>query len=144
MSARSRSSFAITTLAAFILIAGATTLAQDTGPPQQIVRKDVLTAVIDGRKDVARVEIKEIDFAPSQRTGVHRHPCPVVGYVAAGSIRFQVEGEAPRVLSAGEAFFEPAHTRIRQFDNASPREPAKFIAFYLLGADDRQLIEMLE
>jgi hypothetical protein len=55
----------IATLAASILIAGAATLAQDPGPPQQIVRKDVLTAVIDGRKDVARVEIKEIDLRPA-------------------------------------------------------------------------------
>jgi quercetin dioxygenase-like cupin family protein len=143
MSARSSFCLASVVLAASI-VAGGSTLAKDASPPQQIVRKDVLTAVIEGRKDVARVEIKEIDFAPSQRTGLHRHPCPVVGYVAAGAVRVQVEGQAPRVVTAGEAFFEPAHTTIRQFDNVSPREPAKFVAFYLLGTDEHQLIEMLE
>ena len=45
--------------------------------PSTIVRKELLTAAIAGRKDVARVEIKQIDFAPSQRTGLHRHPCPI-------------------------------------------------------------------
>lgn len=109
-----------------------------------IVRKDLLTAAIAGRKDVARVEIKQIDFAPAQRTGLHRHPCPVVGYVAHGTIRFQVEGQPAQLLPEGSAFFEPATAKIVRFDNASTEAPATFVAFYLLGNDDRQIIEMLE
>jgi quercetin dioxygenase-like cupin family protein len=109
----------------------------------QIIRKELLTAVIAGQKKVARVEIKQIDLAPAQRTGLHSHPCPVVGYVASGTIRFQVEGEAQQTLSAGSAFFEPADTKIAQFDNASVEAPATFVAFYLLGANEHKLIEML-
>lgn len=109
-----------------------------------IVRKDLLTAAIAGRKDVARVEIKQIDLTPAQQTGVHRHPCPVVGYVARGSIRFQVEGQPAQLLAEGSAFFEPAGAKIVAFDNDSTEAPATFVAFYLLSADDRQLIEMLE
>jgi quercetin dioxygenase-like cupin family protein len=109
----------------------------------EIVRKELLTAVIAGQKEVTRVEIRQIDLAPSQRTGLHTHPCPVVGYVASGTIRFQVASEAPQLLSAGSAFFEPADRKIAHFDNASAEAPARFVAFYLLGADDRQLIEML-
>jgi quercetin dioxygenase-like cupin family protein len=112
-------------------------------PSQQIIRKDILTALI-GDTHVGRVEIKQIDFAPDQMTGLHRHPCPVVGYVAHGTILFQVEGKPPRALSEGDAWFEPANSKIVHFDNASSREPATFIAFYLLGKDDRNLIEMLE
>ena len=112
--------------------------------PSQIVRKELLTAAIAGRKEVARVEIKQIDLVPAQRTGVHYHPCPVVGYVARGSIRFQVEGEAAQLLAEGSAFFEPAGAKVVQFDNASAEAPATFVAFYLMGTDDRQLIEMLE
>jgi quercetin dioxygenase-like cupin family protein len=118
-------------------------MSQDTASPSAIVRKDLLTALIAGEKDIARVEIKEIVLAPSQQTGLHRHPCPVVGYVAAGTIRFQVEGDPAELLPAGSAFFEPADARIAQFDNASAQEPATFIAFYLLGRNDRQIIEML-
>ena len=109
----------------------------------EIVRKELLTAVIAGHKDVARVEIRQIDLAPAQRTGLHSHPCPVVGYIASGTIRFQVAGEPLQLLSAGSAFFEPADRRIAQFDNASTEAPARFVAFYLLGADDHKLIEML-
>jgi hypothetical protein len=33
---------------------------------------------------------------------------------------------------------------VRHFDNASPDEPLNFIAFYLLEADEHELITMLE
>jgi quercetin dioxygenase-like cupin family protein len=124
---------------------GLAAMAQETGtrPGQQIIRKDLLTAAI-GDKTVGKVEIKQIDLAPDQKTGLHQHPCPVVGYVARGTIRFQVDGQPEQSLAAGSAFLEPANTRIVHFDNASPREPASFVAFYLLGKDEQKLIEMLE
>jgi hypothetical protein len=68
----------------------------------EIIRKELLTAVIAGHKDVARVEIRQIGLAPAQRTGLHTHPCPVVGYIASGTIRFQVAGEAEQLLSRGQ------------------------------------------
>jgi quercetin dioxygenase-like cupin family protein len=37
----------------------------------------------------------------------HRHPGPVFGYVIAGEVLFELEGQAPRVLKAGEALYEP-------------------------------------
>src|SRR5690242_20955489 len=38
----------------------------------------------------------------------HRHPSgPVFGYVLEGEMLFELEGEAPRVIKAGEAFWEP-------------------------------------
>ncbi|AXL92735.1 cupin domain-containing protein [Streptomyces sp. CB09001] len=37
----------------------------------------------------------------------HRHPGPLFGYVTEGEILFELEGEAPRVLKAGDAVFEP-------------------------------------
>lgn len=77
-----------------------------------------------------------------QETGLHLHPCPVVGTITQGSIRFQIAGHSEKILRAGDAFFEPAHTRIAHFD-ATAEGPAKFIACYLLGQDEDALIEML-
>jgi len=37
----------------------------------------------------------------------HRHPGPVFGYVTQGEILFELEGQAPRVLKAGDAVSEP-------------------------------------
>src|SRR5689334_17146091 len=99
---------------------------------QTIIRKPLLTALLGQLKPTQRVEIKQIDFAPSQATGLHNHPCPVVGYIAKGTVLFQVEGEGPRTLHAGDAFFEPPNKTMLHFDNASDTEPMTFIAFYLL------------
>lgn len=37
----------------------------------------------------------------------HRHPGPLFGYVTRGEILFELEGQPPRVLKAGDALFEP-------------------------------------
>ena len=109
-----------------------------------IVRQHLLTAPIAGGRQVSRVEVKRIDFQPGQETGLHLHPVPVVGYIAKGTIRFQLEGGPPLTLPAGSAFFEPADVRVLRFDNASTEEPATFIACYLLGEEEERLIEMLD
>ena len=90
-----------------------------------------------------RREIKEIEFSAHQTTGIHLHPGPVFGYIVEGTITFQIEGRPVTVLKAGDAFFEPANTRIIRFDNATGRR-VKFIAYYLLGKKDHDLIKMLE
>src|ERR1700744_468016 len=112
-------------------------------PATQVKRTDLLSAQLEADPAIQRVQIKRIDLAPGQAVGLHRHPCPVVGYIAAGTIRFQIEGEKPFDLHAGEAFLEPKDATIAHFDNASDSEPASFIAFYLLGAGESRLIEML-
>jgi quercetin dioxygenase-like cupin family protein len=111
---------------------------------ETIRRKPLLTALTGGARPTDRVEIVEVSLPPGQESGLHRHPCPVVGYVARGTISFHIDGQPARNLNQGDAFFEPAGTRILRFDNASTSEPATFIAFYLLGPGEHELIEMLE
>jgi len=50
-----------------------------------------------------------IEYPPANRgTPPHRHPGgPAFGYVLEGEMLFELEGEAPRVVRAGEAFWEP-------------------------------------
>jgi quercetin dioxygenase-like cupin family protein len=76
------------------------------------------------------------------QTGRHKHPCPVIGYIAEGSAVLQIEGQRPQQLPTGSAFYEPADVIITRFDNASATAPMKFIAQYLLDGD-QALIEML-
>jgi quercetin dioxygenase-like cupin family protein len=109
----------------------------------QISRQDLLTAALGNGRVIDRVEIKRIELAPGQSTGPHRHPCPVVGHIISGSIQFQIEGRPAKTLRAVAAFFEPANLRIRSFDNSSPQEPATFVAYYLLGVGEHEIIEML-
>jgi len=37
----------------------------------------------------------------------HRHPGPIFGYVTQGEVLFELEGQPPRVIKAGDALFEP-------------------------------------
>ena len=108
-----------------------------------IVRVSLLDAPLERQPEIGGVRAARIELAPGQAAGRHRHPCDVVGSVAAGTIRFQVEGQEEQILRAGDAFHEPGGAPIAHFDNASAEEPATFIAFYLLPPGEDTLIEML-
>ncbi|HEU4641093.1 MAG TPA: cupin domain-containing protein, partial [Gemmatimonadaceae bacterium] len=107
-----------------------------------IRRTTLRTAPIDPRVLVEQVQISRIEMPPHERAGLHVHPCPVVGVVLAGSVLFQVEGEAERVLHAGDAFFEPANARIAHFD--AQERGATFVAHYLMESGATELIVMLD
>jgi quercetin dioxygenase-like cupin family protein len=106
-----------------------------------IVRKPLLNALL-GTKTITSVDVREITFAPGQQIGRHKHPCPVMGFVAEGAAVLEVEGEPPQQLPAGSSFYEPADTVILRFENASSQAPMKFIVHYLLNGK-QELIEML-
>jgi len=118
-----------------------TTISLHAMAQDQIIRKPLLTAS-PINKMVKTTEIKEIVFKPLQKTGLHLHPCPVVGYIAEGTATFQVKGGPLQTLKAGDAFYEPAETVIEHFDNASDTLPLKFICFYLRG-DEKEIIRHL-
>lgn len=116
-----------------------------TGPARAappVARTDLLTATLEGTKPVQRVEVKRVEMPPNLPSGLHLHPCDVVGVILAGSVYFQVEGEEARVLKPGDAFFEPANARVPHFD--AQGQGATFIAHYLLGAGEHELLKMLE
>lgn len=90
----------------------------------------LLTAKFEPRQ-VVQVEVGDFHFLPGQVAPVHTHDAPAIGYVAKGSILYQVEGEKPQILNEGDAFYEPAGPKILRFDNASATEEAIFIDFNL-------------
>lgn len=107
---------------------------------EKVNRKQLLTEELAART-ISKVDVKEIIMEPFRKAGLHQHPCPVFGYVAEGTLLFQIQGQEPKTLKKGDAFYEPAATAIAHFDNASS-QPLKFIAFYLTNGE-KQLIEML-
>jgi quercetin dioxygenase-like cupin family protein len=56
----------------------------------------------------------------------------VVRCVTEGAILFEIEREPARTFVRGDAFLEPAKTRITHFDNATDA-PARFVACYSLA-----------
>jgi quercetin dioxygenase-like cupin family protein len=110
--------------------------------PAAIERRPLLAADLT-KWTTPKVDVRSIRFAPRQATGVHSHPCHVIGYIAEGTAILEIEGQPPQRLATGATFHEPAGIRIRRFDNASAEHPLEFVAIYLLSGD-QPLIEMLK
>ncbi len=77
-------------------------------------------------------------------SGPHRHSGPVFGYVLQGEILFELEGEQPYPLKAGEAFWEPGFDVVHyQAANLRDDMESKFVIF-MLCAPDVQMITFLD
>lgn len=116
-----------------VALAAAFTAAAVTGSANadsQERSSKLLTANFESRQ-VVQVEVGDFHFKPGQIAPIHTHTAPAVGYVAKGEIIYQIEGEEPRILREGDAFYEPAGPRILRFDNASATEKAIFLDFNL-------------
>ena len=108
---------------------------------EKISRKELLKASLPGFT-LDAVDVREITLRPGQKTGLHKHPCPVFGFILEGTAIVQIDGQAEQRVPAGGACFEPAETTILRFDNASDQQPLRFVACYLLR-EGQTLIEML-
>jgi quercetin dioxygenase-like cupin family protein len=116
-------------------------VAASASAQQKIVRKELYKANI-GTQPISTVDVRQVVFQPKQMTGLHRHPCPVLSYVAEGTIRFQIRGDKVQIIHTGQVGYEPAGAIIEHFDNASDSARAKVILYYLLNGQ-KELIEML-
>jgi quercetin dioxygenase-like cupin family protein len=82
-----------------------------------------------------QVTLVEVNYGPGESSAAHSHPCPVIGYVAAGSLRTQVRGAKEVVYKAGESFYEAANGVHVVSANASQKEPAKLVAYFVCDHD---------
>ena len=75
----------------------------------------------------------------------HRHPGgPAFGYVIEGEMRFELEGEPPRVLRAGEAFWEPGGDVIHYSDGNNRTDiPSKFTVT-MMCVPGRPMLELVD
>lgn len=49
-----------------------------------------------------------VDFAPGASFPAHRHPGEEIIYVLQGTLEYQLEGQAPVTLNAGQVLFVPS------------------------------------
>ena len=76
------------------------------------VTNTVLTMLLEqpvaALPEPAEVMTATVELPPGDPgTPPHRHSGPVFGYLLEGEMLFELEGEPPRVIKAGEAFWEP-------------------------------------
>jgi quercetin dioxygenase-like cupin family protein len=76
------------------------------------------------------VRISVIDRAPGVGSPPHRHPGHhTFGYVLEGTYEFAVDRQPPRVLKAGDTFYEPPGVVHSTSRNASADQRLKIIVF---------------
>ncbi|WP_441960726.1 cupin domain-containing protein [Mycolicibacterium houstonense] len=98
----------------------AMTVIQSVKPPHIPDGADAMTAIIE--------------WGPGDKGAPpHRHPGgPCFGYVIEGEMLFELEGEAPRVIKAGEAFWEPGGDVIHYSDGNNRDDiPLRFLVTML-------------
>jgi quercetin dioxygenase-like cupin family protein len=99
-----------------------------TGGQSHIAFSHSLPQLDGGHLDV---KVVEVTYGPGGSSGVHSHPCPVIGYVVEGALRVQVEGESERIYKAGELFYEAPHGAHLVSANASQEVPARLLAYFV-------------
>ena len=105
-------------------------------PSRAVATKDAPKVNLDGWQMTAT----EITIPPGAPPGrKHRHPGFVIGYVLEGQYSFAVNDQAPRVVQAGEMFFEsfdsPGDVHSTS-GNASATQPVKFLAIVFTKKGD--------
>lgn len=95
-------SIAIAIIAFITLLIPTTVAAQQNGIKRTDLQKHDLS--IPGIESVQA----RIDFDAHTAFGKHSHPGEEIIYVLEGSLEYEIEGEAPIILKAGEVLFVPA------------------------------------
>jgi quercetin dioxygenase-like cupin family protein len=108
---------------------------------KNVARTNLLSIQLREKQGLSKVEIKKVVIPVNGKAEYHLHPCPVVGHIVSGTLLFQIEGEKPQLIKAGEAFYEP---KILHFDNALDSEPLVFMAYYLVEENEDLLMLLPE
>ena len=118
----------LTALSLALPIAG---LAQSTARPN-LLFNEVVTGMPRGEKQAVRV--LSASFRPGDKTVFHTHRSPVTVYIVEGAFTLELEGRAPVVVKAGEAFVEPPNVKMTGY-NRSATEPLRLVIFYVSDPD---------
>lgn len=111
---------------------------------KNVARTNLLSIQLREKQGLSKVEIKKVVIPINGKAEYHLHPCLVVGHIVSGTLLFQIEGEKPQLIKAGEAFYEPKNKPILHFDNALDSEPLVFMAYYLVEENEDLLMLLPE
>lgn len=100
--------------------------AQETRP--DLVYSEVVRGMPRGESQ--QVRVLTASFKPGDRTVFHTHRSPVTVYILEGAFTLELEGKAPIVVKAGQAFVEPPDVKMTGY-NRSATEPLRLVIFYV-------------
>ena len=125
------------------LAVGGMTLAQhgshgkDGVQVKLLSQKDIIEK-LDGKK--AKATMVEVTLAPGEVEAAHRHPGPAFGYVLEGEYEWAVDDNRPKILKAGDTFYEPTGCLHGVGRNPSKENKARFIAIVLHPEDAKDVV----
>ena len=90
-----------------------------------ITRREILKTELQGLQGMDGI-MYVTDIAPGAAAPRHSHPGYEFNYVLKGALIFEIDGEQPKTISAGQATFTP-RGRIHKVTNASSSEPAQIV-----------------
>ena len=105
--------------------------AQGTARPD-LVLSEVVSGMPRGENQAVRV--LAASFKPGDKTVFHTHRSPVTVYILEGAFTLELEGRAPTVIKAGQAFVEPPNVRMTGY-NRSATEALRLVIFYVSEPD---------
>jgi quercetin dioxygenase-like cupin family protein len=114
---------ALAVVVAFAYLAPSRAVSDSDTP--KLSRKLIEQADIPGSDEELRLFTVEI--APGYSVPAHRHPVAGLCYMIEGAAETQYEGEAAKVVRAGESFQDEAGTTHSVFRNVSPTDRLKFL-----------------
>ncbi len=86
-----------------------------------------------------------IEFPPGDPgTPPHRHAGPAFGYMVEGEMLFELEGQPPRVIHAGEAFWEPGGDVIHYSDGNNRGDVASKFTVTMMCVPGRPMLELVD
>ena len=113
-------------LATLLFISPSTVLAQGAARAEMIL-KEIVSGMPKGERQEVRV--LTASFKPGDKTAFHTHRFPVTVFVLDGAFTLELEGLAPLVVKAGQAFVEPPNVKMTGH-NRSSNEQLHVVIFY--------------
>jgi quercetin dioxygenase-like cupin family protein len=99
--------------------------------PSGELARHALTGPLEGFEAVL-LELRPSPQGPRTAGPGHRHPGPVLGYVAEGQLLFGTNHEPAQTLQAGATFFEPTGALHSTFASVSADSQARAIVFMIV------------
>jgi len=104
-----------------------------SGNGGRVTQRQPLPAPFTGMNAAFTMLTIQPDSAPSRP---HTHAGFVLGYVIEGDYLFAINNETPRVVHAGEIFFEPQGATHTTHASANPDQMVKLLAIVIGPQDD--------
>jgi quercetin dioxygenase-like cupin family protein len=123
---------------AFIGVGGMAVAHHDVKETAKPISAWDIVEKLDGKE--TRVSVVEVTLEPGQAGKPHRHAGPVIGYVLEGEYEWAIDDNKPKILKAGDTFYEPTGCLHGVGRNPSKKNKARFIAIVLHPEDAKDVV----